>query len=240
MNPFASVFQTFSDNTVLAFFIVFGISLVIGVAMALTYKAVKKGEVYTKFMPIAMIVVPLAMTTLIGLINMRNIEIESDGYVRVALVVSAGVALTRFRSDKLSMLDMVYLIVASTLGIVLGIGYFMYPIIVAFVVIAIMLIAHKLKFGENKDGVYTLKYQVGEDLANDEVFEKAISKEASGCEDCLSALFARVPQQLASAEIAGFSSTPEYRDPGSQILLFVTEPTLSTRGIYMEDNVSIL
>ena len=179
MNPFASVFQTFSDNTVLAFFIVFGISLVIGVAMALTYKAVKKGEVYTKFMPIAMIVVPLAMTTLISLINMRNIEIESDGYVRVALVVSAGVALTRFRSDKLSMLDMVYLIVASTLGIVLGIGYFMYPVIVAVVVIAIMLIAHGLKVGENKDSVYTLKYQVGEDLANEEVFEEAISAHCS-------------------------------------------------------------
>lgn len=179
MNPFASAFQLFSNNTVLAFFLVFGISLVLGVAMALTYKAVKKGEVYTKFMPIAMIVVPLAMTTLIGLINMRNIEIESEGYVRVALVVSAGVALTRFRSDKLSMLDMVYLIVASTLGIVLGIGYFMYPIIVCVVVIAIMLIAHKLKFGENKDGVYTLKYQVGEDLANDEVFEQAISAHCS-------------------------------------------------------------
>ena len=179
MNPFASAFELFSNNTVLAFFLVFGIALVLGVAMALTYKAVKKGEVYTKFMPIAMIVVPLAMTTLIGLINMRNIEIESEGYVRVALVVSAGVALTRFRSDKLSMLDMVYLIVASTLGIVLGIGYFMYPIIVAIVVIAIMLIAHKLKFGENKDGVYTLKYQVGEDLANDEVFEEAISAHCS-------------------------------------------------------------
>lgn len=179
MNPFASAFELFSNNTVLAFFLVFGIALVLGVAMALTYKAVKKGEVYTKFMPIAMIVVPLAMTTLIGLINMRNIEIESEGYVRVALVVSAGVALTRFRSDKLSMLDMVYLIVASTLGIVLGIGYFMYPIIVGIVVIAVMLIAHKLKFGENKDGVYTLKYQVGEDLANDEVFEEAISAHCS-------------------------------------------------------------
>ena len=179
MNPFASAFELFSNNTFLAFFLVFGIALVLGVAMALTYKAVKKGEVYTKFMPIAMIVVPLAMTTLIGLINMRNIEIESEGYVRVALVVSAGVALTRFRSDKLSMLDMVYLIVASTLGIVLGIGYFMYPIIVAIVVIAVMLIAHKLKFGENKDGVYTLKYQVGEDLANDEVFEEAISAHCS-------------------------------------------------------------
>ena len=79
MNPFASAFQLFSNNTVLAFFLVFGISLVLGVAMALTYRAVKKGEVYTKFMPIAMIVVPLAMTTLIGLINMRNIEIESEG-----------------------------------------------------------------------------------------------------------------------------------------------------------------
>ncbi|MBR3675283.1 MAG: hypothetical protein IKN69_03995, partial [Bacilli bacterium] len=121
----------------------------------------------------------LVMTSLIGLINMRNIEIESEGYVRVALVVSAGIALTRFRSDKLSMIDMVYLIVASTLGIVLGIGYFMYPIIVAIVVIAIMLIAHKLKFGENKDGVYTLKYQVGEDLANEEVFEEAISAHCS-------------------------------------------------------------
>ena len=179
MNPFASVFQTFSNNTVLAFFIVFGVSLLLGIAMALTYKTVKKGEVYTKFMPIAMMIVPLAMTTLIGLINMRNIEIERDGYVRVALVVSAGVALTRFRSDKLSILDMVYLIVASTLGIVLGIGYFMYPIIVAIVVIAVMLIAHKMKFGENKGGVYTLKYQVGEDLANDEVFEKAISEHCS-------------------------------------------------------------
>ena len=129
------------------------------------------------FVPVAMILLPVAMASLIGLINMRNFEIEAGATaLRVGLVVSCGVALTRFRSNGLSMMDMVYIVIATATGIALGIGYALYAVITAIIFIAILLVLHKMHFGENKEGIYTLKYEVGEDLNDHTVFEEAIKK----------------------------------------------------------------
>lgn len=177
MNPFNSLFELLKDSTFAAYFILLIAALAIGIGYAFAYKMSKKGEVYTHFVPVAMILLPVAMASLIGLINMRNFEIEAGATaLRVGLVVSCGVALTRFRSNGLSMMDMVYIVIATATGIALGIGYLLYALITAIIFIAILLVLHKMHFGENKEGIYTLKYEVGEDLNDHTVFEEAISK----------------------------------------------------------------
>lgn len=177
MNPFNSLFEILKSNTYLAYFILLATALVIGIGYAFAYKTSKKGKVYTHFVPVAMILLPVAMASLIGLINMRNFEIEAGATaLRVGLVVSCGVALTRFRSNGLSMMDMVYIVIATSTGIALGIGYAFFAVLSAVIFIAILLILHKMRFGENKEGIYTLKYEVGEDLNDHTVFEEAISK----------------------------------------------------------------
>lgn len=174
MNPFSSLYLLLASNIVVVYFLVVGIALVAGIALSLTYKFSKKGKVYTNFMPIALIILPVTMTTIIGLVNLRNMEIEASDYVRIGLVVTVGIALTRFRSDKLSISDMIYLVIASALGVVFGIGYAFYGAIATILILAILIVCHFLKFGENNEGVYLLKYQVGEDLADNATFEDAI------------------------------------------------------------------
>lgn len=180
MNAFSSLFELLKDNVFVAYFLLLLAAIVIGIGYAFAYKLSKKGEVYTKFVPAALIILPVAMASLIGLINMRNFEIEAGATaLRVGLVVSCGVALTRFRSNGLGMMDMVYIVIATATGIALGIGYALYAVLTAIIFIAILLILHKMHFGENKEGIYTLKYEVGEDLNDQTVFEEAIKKHCS-------------------------------------------------------------
>lgn len=112
------------------------------------------------------------MAAVVGLLNARNVEIEASDAVRVGLVLTAGIALTRFRSDKLRIEDMLFLVIASVIGIILGIGYIAYAAITAIVFAIVLLILHVCKFGEDSGGLLSLRIKVPEELNQDGVFEE--------------------------------------------------------------------
>ena len=101
-------FKSFYDflEVYLAYPLSLLVALAAGLALALTYKKVKKGFAYVRFIPLAIVIIPLAMAALVGLLNARNNEIETSDTIRVGVVLTAGIALTRFRSDKLAIEDM--------------------------------------------------------------------------------------------------------------------------------------
>ena len=108
-----TAFKSFYDilETWLAYPLCLLIALAAGLALALVYKRIKRGYAYTRFMPMAILIVPVAMAALVGLLNARNSELETSDTIRVGVVLTAGVALTRFRSDKLAIEDMLDFIV---------------------------------------------------------------------------------------------------------------------------------
>ena len=103
-----TAFKSFYDilETYLAYPLCLLIALAAGLALAVVYKRVKRGYAYTRFMPLAIAIIPVAMAALVGLLNARNTELETSDTIRVGVVLTAGVALTRFRSDKLAIEDM--------------------------------------------------------------------------------------------------------------------------------------
>lgn len=165
-------FKSFYDflEVYLAYPLCLLVALAAGLALALTYKKVKKGFAYVRFMPLAIVIIPVAMASLVGLLNARNSEIETSDTIRVGVVLTAGIALTRFRSDKLAIEDMVYLVLASVLGIVFGLGYALYGALSCLAVVLLLLVLHLFKFGENMGGILSVRIRVPEDLNQSEVF----------------------------------------------------------------------
>jgi hypothetical protein len=174
MTAFKSFYDLFEGY--LAYPLLLAIALFSGIGLAFTYKHVKKGYAYVKFTPVAILCVPLAMAALVGLLNLRNTELETSDTIRVGVVLTAGVALTRFRSDKLAIEDMIYLIFASVLGIVFGLGYALYGALTAIVMILLMLILHQVRFGEDMGGIYSVRIKVSEELNQSSVFDEALQK----------------------------------------------------------------
>lgn len=174
MNAFKSLYDFFEGYV--AFPLSLALALFAGLGLALTYRWVKKGFVYVKFTPVAILCLPLAMAALVGLLNLRNSELEASDAVRVGVVLTAGVALTRFRSDKLAIEDMIYLVFASVIGIVFGLGYALYGGLTVLAVIILMLILHQVRFGEDMGGVYSIRIKVSEELNQSSVFEEAFQK----------------------------------------------------------------
>jgi lysylphosphatidylglycerol synthetase-like protein (DUF2156 family) len=159
-----------------AFLMICLVALVMGLILAILYKATKRVEVYSKAMPFALLLLPLAMSAVLGLVNLRNGEIEASDAVRVGLVVSCGIALTRFRSEPMKIEDLVYIVLSTVLGIVLGIGYVAYAAI-AFLLFAIIVVVFTLtKFGENKNPVMMLRVQIPESLNWEDAFKAPLDK----------------------------------------------------------------
>lgn len=177
MNAFSSFYDYFEGWA--AFLITSVVSLLLGLALALTYRHIKKGYVYTKYMPLAILLIPISMSILIGLLNLRNSEIESSTAIRVGIVLTSGIALTRFRSDKLAIEDMLYLVFASVFGIVSGLGYVAYSLISAVLVISVLLVLHAFKFGEDMGGILSVRIKVPEELNDQSVFDSALAKHCS-------------------------------------------------------------
>jgi hypothetical protein len=173
-----TAFKSFYDilETWLAYPLCLVVALASGLLLALAYRKVKKGYAYVRFMPLAIVIVPIAMAALVGLLNIRNTELETSDTIRVGVVLTAGVALTRFRSDKLAIEDMVYLVLASVLGIVYGIGYVLYGALSCLAVTLILLVLHLFRFGEDMGGILSVRIRVPEDLNQSGVFEGVFAK----------------------------------------------------------------
>jgi hypothetical protein len=147
-----------------------------GLVLALVYKYAKRNEVYSKAIPFSILILAPAMAALIGLVNARNSEIEASTAVRVGLVVSCGIALTRFRSDPIKADDLVYIVLSTLFGLVLGLGYVAYGAIALTVFSFVLLLIGVLRFGENRNHIMSLRIQVPEALNWEDAFEAPLKK----------------------------------------------------------------
>jgi hypothetical protein len=174
-NVYGSFYDIFENW--LAFLLCFGAAVILGGILALAYLHTKREVLYTKFMPVAILALTPALATLVGLLNIRNGELEgTSDEIRVGIVLTAGIALTRFRSDKLKIEDMVYLVFSSVVGVVIGIGYVFYGILAAVFLAVLMLILHHYSFGENNSRVLSVRIQVPESLNYENAFDGPLSQ----------------------------------------------------------------
>lgn len=151
------------------------ISLIIGVILSLTYYFLNKKAQYHPAMPVLNIVMPAIVAISIFMVS---IFIEGNNFAR-ALTLGGLFALVKFRSDPVSLKDMMNLTIGIICGLVVGLGYFLFAFIVCFLFVIIQVVAKLIKYGEVTNNDVILRILVPENVEYDGLFDVIFKKYAS-------------------------------------------------------------
>lgn len=165
---FESVYDIFKGKEIIAFILGIGVSIVLGLLAALVYIYSRKRRVATRDIPIMMIILPPVVAVLVGLTNLRSQQ--STVAAAGGLILTGLFALTRFRSDPLSIMDLTFVVIASVIGMGSGLGYLSYTSISVLIVLLLLLVLMMFNFGAPAKRAMSLRIHVPEDLNYEEVF----------------------------------------------------------------------
>lgn len=144
-----------------AFLLCLGVSLVLGLAMALVYMYRTR---YTRSFVVTLALLPAVVCVVIMLVN---------GNVGTGVAVAGAFSLVRFRSAPGTAREICTLFLAMGAGLIAGMGYLGYAALFTFVMCAMFLLYNRLDFGVKKNaGRYrTLTVTIPEDLDYCGVFD---------------------------------------------------------------------
>ena len=172
------MFEGIFDNggaTVIAvsdFLICLGVSLFIGVFLALiyTYKTL-----YTKSFVITLAILPAVVCVVIMMVN---------GNVGAGVAVAGAFSLVRFRSAPGTAREIGTIFLAMGAGMVAGMGYLGYAVLVSLLLGFVMVFYQKIGLGETRGGSRekTLHITIPEDLDYTQVFDELLEKYTSAAE----------------------------------------------------------
>ncbi|MCI8583870.1 MAG: DUF4956 domain-containing protein [Dorea sp.] len=172
------MFEGIFDNggaTVIAvsdFLLCLGVSLFIGVFLALiyTYKSL-----YTKSFVITLAILPAVVCVVIMMVN---------GNVGAGVAVAGAFSLVRFRSAPGTAREIGTIFLAMGAGMVAGMGYLGYAVLVSLLLGFVMLFYQKIGLGEKRGGSRekTLHITIPEDLDYTQVFDELLEKYTSAAE----------------------------------------------------------
>lgn len=172
------MFEGIFDNggaTVIAvsdFLLCLGVSLFIGVFLALiyTYKSL-----YTKSFVITLAILPAVVCVVIMMVN---------GNVGAGVAVAGAFSLVRFRSAPGTAREIGTIFLAMGAGMVAGMGYLGYAVLVSLLLGFVMLFYQKIGLGEKSGGSRekTLHITIPEDLDYTQVFDELLEKYTSAAE----------------------------------------------------------
>ena len=170
-NLFESVFKQ-SDGTtkvtIPMFFLVLGISLLMGIIISLIAKY--KGKSSKSFY-VANAILPAAVAMVIMLVN---------GNIGVGVAIAGAFGLVRFRSAQGSAREIAIIFISMTIGLAMGVGYVMYGAIFEIIAAVALILFEKIKFWDkNTDDEKLLKITIPENLDYQTVFDDIFLKYAS-------------------------------------------------------------
>ncbi|MGI6716895.1 MAG: DUF4956 domain-containing protein [Eubacteriales bacterium] len=152
------------------FFVCLGVSLVLGLCIALAYMYKNR---YTRSFVVTLAIIPAVVALLIMLVS---------GNIGRAFGVAGAFSLIRFRSAQGSAREIGYIFVATGVGIAIGSGYAGLAAVFAVVLIAFSMVLSAVKFGEVKSTDRDLKLTIPESLDYTNVFDDIFEKYTSSVE----------------------------------------------------------
>ena len=162
---FGSIFSS-STITVGEFFIILGVSLILGIlySLIISYKAKSSKSFY-----ITTSLIPVAVAMVIMLVN---------GNIGVGVAVAGAFGLVKFRSAQGSAKEIVQIFIAMAAGLALGVGYVAYSVIFIIVAAICLLLFDKFKVFEKKSSneEKVLKITIPEDLDYNEIFNDLFAR----------------------------------------------------------------
>lgn len=132
-------------------------AILLGLIIAFTHKITSK---YNKNFLITLTLIPLAVEAIMIMVN---------GSLGTGIAVAGAFSLIRFRSIPGTSREILSIFIAMTIGIVLGMGYIGYAVIITFITSLIIIILNNIKlFENNKDKL--LKITIPENLDYTDIF----------------------------------------------------------------------
>ena len=154
------------------FLLCIGVSLVLGLIMALAYMVRTR---YTKSFLVTLALLPAVVCIVIMMVN---------GNVGTGVAVAGAFGLVRFRSAPGTAREIAALFVAMGAGLITGMGYLGYGFLFTIIMSAVFLLYNQLDFGTRKNaGLYkTVGITIPEDLDYSQVFEPIFDQYTKSCE----------------------------------------------------------
>jgi len=159
-----------SEITISAFLICTGVSLIIGLGIALLCMYKSK---YTQSFAITLAMLPAMVQVIIMLVN---------GNIGAGVAVAGTFSLVRFRSAQGSAKEIGMIFLAMAIGLTCGMGY----VALAFVFFAVMavytLVLTTARFGAAKENERMLRITIAENLDYDGLFDDLFAKYTTAAE----------------------------------------------------------
>lgn len=148
------------------FLLCIGVSLVIGLVIALSYMHKTR---YTKSFVITLALLPAVVCVVIMMVN---------GNVGTGVAVAGAFSLVRFRSVPGTAKEIGTLFLAMGAGLIAGMGYLGFAVLFTLVLCAVFMLYGHLDFGQKKNtALYkTLNITIPEDLDYSDVFEEILNE----------------------------------------------------------------
>ncbi|MDO4616793.1 MAG: DUF4956 domain-containing protein [Lachnospiraceae bacterium] len=171
---FSGLFDT-AESTVIApgsFVLCVGVSLIIGLILAGCYMYRSR---YTRSFVATIAILPAIVCVVIMMVN---------GNVGTGVAVAGAFSLVRFRSAAGSAKEIGAIFLAMGTGLLTGMGYLGYAVLVALLLGGISMLYNQLDFGTGRNGrLYkTIRITIPEDLDYTDVFEPILRDYTTACE----------------------------------------------------------
>ncbi len=155
---------TFTLSNILT---VIGTSIVLGLAICLTYIKTHKKEGYVPSFTITLIMLPVIISIIILLVGNN---------VARAFSLAGAFSIIRFRSAPGDPKDISYIFFTLAVGLASGMGFIGYAVLFTIILCLVMIIIDVTKFASPKSKSLELKITVPENLNYEGVFEDILEK----------------------------------------------------------------
>ncbi len=152
------------------FLLCVGISLVIGLFLAITYTYKTK---YTKSFVVTLATLPTVVCVVIMMVN---------GNLGAGVAVAGTFSLVRFRSLPGTAKEIGSIFLAMGTGLMTGMGYLGYGVLFTLIVGSLNIIYNKSSIGSIKDTNKVMKITIPEDLNYTTIFDDLFQKYTKECE----------------------------------------------------------
>lgn len=171
-NLLTGLFSSSTDTVISMsdFLICIGVSLLIGLFMAMVYTYKSK---YTKSFVITLATLPAVVCMVILMVN---------GNLGAGVAVAGAFSLVRFRSVPGTAKEISAIFLAMCVGLAMGMGYIGYGVIFAIIISGITVIYNISNIGEIKNTHRTMKITIPEDLDYSGVFDDLFEKYTTECD----------------------------------------------------------
>ena len=157
--------STTSVISVQNFLLCVGLSLVLGIIMALCYTYKTR---YTKSFLLTLAILPAVVCVVIMMVN---------GNVGTGVAVAGAFSLVRFRSAPGTAKEIAMIFLAMSAGLIAGMGYLAYAVLFTVILCLMFMLYNSLNLGEKRMLSYkTMAVTIPEDLNYTEVFDDILKK----------------------------------------------------------------